>query len=104
MKYFPPAFVTVRVSVPCTLIVTPESGAPAVELTVPETDKSWLNALPLKASVKSTLIPAARSQRGRRLKNEFVPGTFSMSNPPITCMSTPPNNAPTFTSLDVKGV
>ena len=71
-----------------------------MEVTVPETANCWPNAVPLRASANSRLIPTARRQCARLFTNECLPNrTFSMVNPPGSCMITPPNSARTFSSF-----
>ena len=45
IAYLPVGPVVARASVPCTRIVTPGSGFPAVDVTVPVTAIDWLSAL-----------------------------------------------------------
>src|SRR5687768_1995314 len=57
IEYLPSALVTVRISVPWTRTATPRSGVPPVEVTVPDTVTCCANAVPLRHSASSKLLP-----------------------------------------------
>src|SRR5688500_10143356 len=74
MEYRPFRFVNARISVPCTLTRTPETGAPAAAATtpVPVRGGCWAGAVTLKVSANRTLIPSVRAFCARPFRNEGV--------------------------------
>src|SRR4051812_37549812 len=88
-RYRPLAPVTVRRSEPWTFTVTPGSGPPSGELTVPVTvTVVCACAAGLTNSASTRLIPAACRQRSTAFRNELVPrGTFFMVDLSVAVMS-----------------